>query len=90
MTIAIFALLLQSNAQSRVFEDVFLKANMPFKIVGGQRFYERMEIKDLLLAITTLSEPNGTISVSDDVVNSLNVVSETRWYRQTRSLCRDA
>jgi len=43
-----FAVLYRSNAQSRTLEEDLLKANMPFKMVGGQRFYERMEIKDLL------------------------------------------
>lgn len=43
-----FAVLYRTNAQSRVVEEQFLKANIPFKLVGGQRFFERMEIKDLL------------------------------------------
>jgi len=42
-----FAILYRTNAQSRVFEDVLRKSNIPYKMVGGLKFYERKEIKDL-------------------------------------------
>ncbi|MGL1489149.1 3'-5' exonuclease, partial [Vibrio parahaemolyticus] len=43
-----FAVLYRTNAQSRVMEEAFLTARVPHKLIGGQRFYERKEIKDLL------------------------------------------
>ena len=42
------AILYRSNAQSRVFEEVFLSARIPYKVYGGLRFFERAEIKDAL------------------------------------------
>src|SRR5438067_11686873 len=43
-----FAILYRTNAQSRVFEEVFLNFATPYRIVGGVRFYERREVKDIL------------------------------------------
>jgi DNA helicase-2/ATP-dependent DNA helicase PcrA len=57
------AILYRTNAQSRVFEDVFLKANVPYTIVGGTRFYERKEIKDLLAYLRLVSNPDDDISL---------------------------
>src|SRR5439155_22714967 len=42
------AVFYRTNAQSRVFEEVFIRAGMPYKVVGGVRFYERREVRDLL------------------------------------------
>jgi DNA helicase-2/ATP-dependent DNA helicase PcrA len=42
------AVLYRSNAQSRVFEEAFLNARMPYRVYGGLRFFERAEIKDAL------------------------------------------
>ncbi len=42
------AVFYRTNAQSRVFEEVFIRAGMPYKVVGGIRFYERREVRDLL------------------------------------------
>ena len=42
------AVFYRTNAQSRVLEDAFRRENLPYQIVGGQRFYERMEVKDVL------------------------------------------
>ncbi|KLU17782.1 DNA-dependent helicase II, partial [Proteus mirabilis] len=42
------AILYRSNAQSRIMEEALLQANMPYRIYGGQRFFERQEIKDAL------------------------------------------
>ena len=43
------AILYRSNAQSRVLEDALLRASIPYRIYGGQRFYERLEIKNALM-----------------------------------------
>jgi DNA helicase-2/ATP-dependent DNA helicase PcrA len=49
------AILYRSNAQSRVFEEVFLSARVPYKVYGGLRFYERAEIKDALAYLRLVS-----------------------------------
>ncbi len=50
-----FAILYRTNAQSRLFEEKFLYANLPYKIVGGVNFYARKEIKDVLAYLKTIS-----------------------------------
>ena len=52
-----FAVLYRTNAQSRVIEEVFLKYGLPYKIVGGTRFYDRAEIKDLLAYLKLIYQP---------------------------------
>ena len=42
------AVFYRTNAQSRVFEEVFIRAGLPYQVVGGVRFYERREVRDLL------------------------------------------
>jgi DNA helicase-2/ATP-dependent DNA helicase PcrA len=58
-----FAVLYRTNAQSRVFEDVFLQFRMPYKIVGGMRFYERKEVKDVLAYLRLLHNPSDSVSL---------------------------
>jgi DNA helicase-2/ATP-dependent DNA helicase PcrA len=58
-----FSILYRTNAQSRVIEEVFLKSNVPYTIVGGIRFYERKEIKDLLAYLRLLANPDDDISL---------------------------
>ena len=57
-----FAVLYRTNAQSRVLEEVFVKANIPYRIVGGVKFYERKEIKDILAYLRLIANPNDEIS----------------------------
>jgi DNA helicase-2/ATP-dependent DNA helicase PcrA len=57
-----FAVLYRTNAQSRVFEEALLHAGIPYLLVGGVRFYERREIKDLLAFLRMLANPKDTIS----------------------------
>lgn len=57
-----FAILYRTNAQSRVFEDVLLKANIPYKIVGGLKFYERKEIKDVMAYMKVIQNPVDDVS----------------------------
>jgi len=58
-----FAVLYRTNAQSRVLEEKFLTAGIPYTIVGGLRFYERKEIKDLLAYLRLLVNPNDRLSL---------------------------
>jgi DNA helicase-2/ATP-dependent DNA helicase PcrA len=57
------AVFYRTNAQSRVFEDVFLRIGLPYKVVGGVRFYERREIRDALAYLRVLSNPEDTVSL---------------------------
>lgn len=58
------AILYRTNAQSRVMEEALLHAGVPYTLVGGVRFYERKEIKDLLAYIRLLVNPKDKISES--------------------------
>ncbi len=57
-----FAILYRTNAQSRVFEDVLLKSKIPYKIVGGLKFYERKEIKDIMAYMKMIQNPVDDVS----------------------------
>ena len=58
-----FAILYRTNAQSRSLEEQFLKAGMPYKLVGGVSFYQRKEIKDVLAYLRLLQNPKDSISL---------------------------
>ena len=57
------AIFYRTNAQSRVFEEAFLRSSIPYKVVGGVRFYERKEIKDFLAYLRVLVNPNDEVSL---------------------------
>lgn len=63
-----FAILYRTNAQSRVIEETFLKSNVPYKMVGGHKFYERLEIRDILGYIRLIANDQDSMSF-DRVVN---------------------
>ena len=56
------AVLYRTNAQSRAFEDVFLRRGIPYRLVGGLRFYERREVKDVLAYLRLLANPRDAVS----------------------------
>lgn len=58
-----FAVLYRTNAQSRMLEEKFLMANIPYKIVGGVNFYARKEIKDLLAYLKTIDNAKDDLAV---------------------------
>ena len=58
-----FAIFYRTTAQSRVFEEAFRAANIPYQIVGGVGFYDRMEIKDLLAYLRIMCNPEDSISL---------------------------
>jgi DNA helicase-2/ATP-dependent DNA helicase PcrA len=79
------AILYRSNAQSRVFEEVFLSARIPYKVYGGLRFFERAEIKDALAYLRLITNHRDDASF-ERVVNlptrgigakSLDIIRET-------------
>ncbi len=57
------AVFYRTNAQSRIFEEVFIRVGMPYKVVGGVRFYERREVRDALAYLRTLSNPADQVSL---------------------------
>ncbi|HSX01891.1 MAG TPA: UvrD-helicase domain-containing protein [Candidatus Saccharimonadia bacterium] len=57
-----FAVLYRTNAQSRSLEEAFLRAGLPYKIVGGTRFYERREIKDAMAYLRFVYQPDDVVS----------------------------
>ena len=58
-----FAILYRTNAQSRIFEETLRRRGLAYKIVGGTRFYDRKEIKDLLCYLKTILNPQDDISL---------------------------
>lgn len=58
-----FAVLYRTNAQSRLFEEKFLMANIPYRLVGGLNFYARKEIKDLLAYLKTIDNARDDLAV---------------------------
>jgi DNA helicase-2/ATP-dependent DNA helicase PcrA len=65
------AIFYRTNAQSRVFEEVFIRVGMPYKVVGGVRFYERKEIRDALAYLRVIAN-------ADDVVSLRRIVNTPR------------
>ena len=58
-----FTVLYRTNAQSRAIEESFLRANLPYKIIGTVKFYERKEIKDMLSYLKFISNSNDLVSL---------------------------
>ena len=65
------AVFYRTNAQSRVLEDMFLRAGVPYKIVGGTRFFDRAEIRDVMAYLKLVVNP-------DDDVSALRVINTPR------------
>jgi len=57
------AVFYRTNAQSRVFEEVFIRVGLPYRVVGGVRFYERREIRDALAYLRLLDNPDDAVSL---------------------------
>ena len=64
-----FAILYRTNAQSRVIEETFLKSSVPYTMVGGHKFYDRKEIRDVLAYLTLIVNPQDSMSFTR-VVNT--------------------
>ena len=83
------AVLYRTNAQSRVLEEAFVRAGVPHRIYGGQRFYDRKEVKDLIAYMRALVNPDDDVSVrriinepkrgiGDSTVDTLMAYAEVR------------
>lgn len=57
------AIFYRTNAQSRAFEEVFIRVGLPYKVVGGVRFYERKEVRDALAYLRAIANSDDTVSV---------------------------
>jgi DNA helicase-2/ATP-dependent DNA helicase PcrA len=57
------AVFYRTNAQSRVFEEVFIRVGLPYKVVGGVRFYERKEVRDVLAYLRYIANPADLVSL---------------------------
>ena len=57
------AVFYRTNAQSRALEEVFVRVGLPYKVVGGTRFYERREVKDALAYLRVISNPTDTVNL---------------------------
>ncbi|WP_422804759.1 DNA helicase PcrA [Streptomyces noursei] len=55
------AVFYRTNAQSRVFEEIFIRVGLPYKVVGGVRFYERKEVRDILAYLRVLANPEDAV-----------------------------
>lgn len=58
-----FAILYRTNAQSRPFEDLLVKYQIPYTVVGGMKFYDRKEIKDVVAYLRAINNPADTVSL---------------------------
>jgi DNA helicase-2/ATP-dependent DNA helicase PcrA len=57
------AVFYRTNAQSRVFEEVFIRVGLPYKVVGGVRFYERREVRDMLAYLRLIANTTDVVSL---------------------------
>ncbi|HBB37285.1 MAG: ATP-dependent DNA helicase PcrA [Candidatus Moranbacteria bacterium GW2011_GWC1_45_18] len=82
-----FVVLYRTNAQSRAIEEAFLESAVPYRVVGGVRFYERREIKDFLAYLRFISNPTDEISLGR-IVNlpprGIGNITLGKWIRFTR------
>jgi len=88
LTPGAFAVMYRTNAQSRPFEETFVRRNIPYRLVGGTRFYERREIKDLLAYLRLVHNPFDSvcllrvINVPPRGIGQRTVQELNRWSRE--------
>jgi len=58
-----FTILYRTNAQSRAFEEAFIRFNIPYKVFGGMQFYQRKEIKDIIAYLNVINNPKDNLSL---------------------------
>jgi len=76
-----FVVLYRTNAQSRALEESFLRFNIPYKLIGGMRFYERREIKDVLAYIRALYNPDDWVSLERIVNAPPRGIGDRTWFK---------
>ena len=92
------AIFYRTNAQSRVFEEVFLRVGIPYKVVGGVRFYERKEVKDFLAYLRVIVNPEDEVSlrriintpkrgIGDRALDQIDLYAQANSLSFWKSLC---
>jgi len=71
-----FAVLYRTNAQSYNFEKAFISMHIPYKIIGGVRFYDRKEVKDVLAILKVMQNQRDTVSLARVISNVLSGIGE--------------
>ncbi|MFO8035276.1 MAG: UvrD-helicase domain-containing protein [Anaerolineales bacterium] len=79
-----FAVMYRTNAQSRLLEEAFLSANMPYKLVGAQRFYGRREVKDIIAYLRVIWNPEDIVSLAR-IIGTPSRGIGTKTYAQLRT-----
>ncbi|MEK4230844.1 DNA helicase PcrA [Solibacillus sp. FSL H8-0538] len=79
-----FAILYRTNAQSRVMEDVLVKSNMNYQIVGGTKFYDRKEIKDLLAYLRLIANNDDDLSLARIINEPKRAIGATSFEKMAR------
>jgi len=83
-----FAVLYRTNAQSRSIEEMFVRYGVPYRVVGGVRFYDRKEIKDIIAYLRVIFQPEDTVSferIANVPVRGLGPKSISTFMEWTRS-----
>ncbi|MFA5010171.1 MAG: UvrD-helicase domain-containing protein [Patescibacteria group bacterium] len=71
--------LYRTNAQSRSIEESLLRAGLPYRVIGGVRFYERKEIKDILAYLGVLANPNNTLALARIINVPVRGIGKKTW-----------
>ncbi|MGI2329506.1 DNA helicase PcrA [Planococcus sp. YIM B11945] len=79
-----FAILYRTNAQSRIMEEMFVKSNMNYTIVGGTKFYDRKEIKDLLAYLRLIANNDDDLSLARVINEPKRGIGATSFERMAR------
>ena len=79
-----FAILYRTNAQSRIMEEMFVKSNMSYTIVGGTKFYDRKEIKDLLAYLRLIANNDDDLSLARIINEPKRGIGATSFERMAR------
>ncbi|GAA6136102.1 DNA helicase II [Oceaniserpentilla sp. 4NH20-0058] len=82
------AILYRSNAQSRVIEEAFIRANLPYRIYGGQRFYDRLEIKNAMAYLRLLLNRHDDAALERVINVPARAIGE-KTVQQLRSIARE-
>ena len=82
------AILYRSNAQSRVIEEAFIRANLPYRIYGGQRFYDRLEIKNAMAYLRLLQNRHDDAALERVINVPARAIGE-KTVQQLRSFARE-
>ncbi|MEI7891171.1 MAG: UvrD-helicase domain-containing protein [bacterium] len=84
-----YVILYRTNAQSRAIEEMFLKKSIPYRIIGGIKFYQRKEVKDVVAYLRLISNPNDMISLERSINEPRRSIGEMtlkKWIGTSRIL----